>query len=184
MGGASSGWGVTAADRPDHRFDVLRGALQGQVEQHPLSGGRVGHRGVSQRGLAGGDVGGDPSHSGRVGAGDPGDRPHLGVGQPPGGERRRDRREVLQGVRDSQVFGGGASAHPGPPGQPLRTRTDPALGPPASIVELGQQLEEPAFRGGDVPGQAQQLGLQLAGAHALGGMWDDGSGGHETSRIE
>jgi hypothetical protein len=70
-------------------------------------------------------------------------------------------------VRDPQVFGGGAQAHPGPPGQPVRTGADAVTGPSVALVELGQQLQEPALGGGDVTGQTEQLGFQVVEGHGL-----------------
>jgi hypothetical protein len=136
-GGGVLGWGVAAADRPHDGLDVAGGAGQRQIQQDLLGGGGVGHRGVAQVGDAGGDLGGDPGQGRCVGAGDPGDRPSLGERELPGGERLADAGQVAQGVGDAEVFGGGARAHPGPPGQPVRTRTDPVTGPTVPVVELG-----------------------------------------------
>jgi hypothetical protein len=159
-GGEVFGWGVAAPYRPHHGLHVAGGARQGHVQQHLFRGLRVRDRGVPQLGLAGGDVGGDPGQGRGIGAGDAGDRPNLRVGDPPGGERFGDAGQVLQGVGDAEVFGGGAPVHPGPPGQPMRAGADPVPAPATSGVELGQQLQEPALRSSDVPGQPQQLRLQ------------------------
>jgi hypothetical protein len=96
---------VPAAHRPDHGLDVAGGAVQGQVEQHPLGGLRVGHRGARRHRrlgdrvdggrVGGGDGRGDPGQGGGVAAGDPGDGPDLGVGEPARGERLTDAGQVL-----------------------------------------------------------------------------------------
>jgi hypothetical protein len=70
-------------------------------------------------------------------------------------------------VAESDPVIGGAPAHPGPPGQPMRTRPDAVADPAAALVELAQQLEESGFGGGDVPGQPEQLGFGFGGGHRL-----------------
>jgi hypothetical protein len=172
---------VAAADGADDGFDVPGGAGKGQVQQHLFGGGGIGRCVLRAGGTfrldgttrvvvgarVGSCAGGDPGEGGGVRAGDAGDGADLGVGDPAGGERFGDRGQVLQGVGDADVFGGGAQAHPGSPGQPVGAGPQPDSGPAAAVVELGQQLQEPALGRGDVPGQAEQLGLEVAGAHAL-----------------
>jgi hypothetical protein len=116
---------------------VAGGAVQAHAQQDLFGGGRVGHQGVAQLRGASGDLTGQPGQRRGARAGDPGDGPHLRIRQPPGRERRTDLRQVLEGVRHPEVFGGGAQIHPGPPGQPVRTGADAVPGPPVPVVELG-----------------------------------------------
>jgi hypothetical protein len=146
---------------------VAGGARQGEIEQYLFGGGGVGDREVAQVRVAGRDRGGDPGQGRVVATHDAGDGPDLRIGQLPSGERLGDERKVLQGVRHPQVFGGGAQVDPGPPRQPVRARADPVAGPPVAGVELGEELEESALGGGDMSGQPEQFGFQIAGCHGV-----------------
>jgi hypothetical protein len=84
----------------------------------------------------------------RLGArrGDPGQRPHLGVGEPAGRELGADHRQVLQRAGDPDVLAGGAGGQLTLPGQPRRAAGHVPAGPAAAGVEVTRQDQEPARR--------------------------------------
>ena len=110
---------------PGLRAGVVVGAPPGAAEPLGLRRGR--RRGeLQQRGLA-------------VRRGDPGQRPHLGVGQPAGGERGRDQRQPAQRPGHPDVLAGGDRGHAALPGEPVPAGLDADSVPAAALVELRHQ---------------------------------------------
>ena len=114
-----------------------------------------------------------------VRGGDPGQRPHLSVGEPGRGELVADHRQVPQRPRHPDVFPGGAGGHLALPRQPLRAAVHLPAGPAAARVEVGQQDQEPARGRGQVPGQLADLRLQPLQRHRTRRTGIRGHGGGE-----
>ena len=135
-------------------------ASPGPAEPLGLRRGRRG-RELQQRRLA-------------VGGGDAGQRPHLGVGQPAGGERGRDLRQPAQRPGHPHVLACGDRRHAALPGQPVRAGIDPRSVPAAALVELGHQPQprrgrrrQPHRPRGDRPGQLRQTANPTGAAVTL-----------------
>jgi hypothetical protein len=91
---------------------------------------------------------------------DPGQRPHLGVRQSPGGELRRNEREAAQRPRHPDLVSGRARGDLAPPRKPGRAGGHVPVGPSLPGVEIGDQQQEPAGGRGKVPGQLADPRLQ------------------------
>ena len=100
--------------------------------------------------------------------GNPRQRSHLGVAQPPLRECRRDPRKVLQRPPDPHVLARRGQTQSTLPRQPLRGRPQSPLPPRLSPIELGDQHDEAARRRRDLPRERADLRLQ-----ALGRCLDD-----------
>ncbi len=95
-----------------------------------------------------------------VGRGHPGERPHLGVAQSPGGEGGGDRGELAETMRHPDLLTSRGHVDPTLPVEPMRTA--PALpgAPSLPPVELGHQQQPPALGGVEVGGQLGDLTFQ------------------------
>jgi hypothetical protein len=98
-------------------------------------------------------------------SGDPGQRADFGVGQPPGRELLPDQREVTQQPRHPDVLAGGARGDLALPRQPRRARGHLPRRPAAAGIKVREQQQELAGRGGQVPGQLADAGLQVLHRH-------------------
>ena len=92
--------------------------------------------------------------------GDPGQCPHLGVGEPGRGEIGADHRQVPQGTGHADMLPGGTGGHLAFPRQPLGAAIHLPARPAAAGVEVGEQDQEPAGGCGQVPGQLADLRFQ------------------------
>ena len=104
------------------------------------------------------------SHLYQVGLGfrgdDPGQRPHLGVGQAAGRELPPDERVIHQAAGDPDVLAGGAGGDLALPRQPRRARRHLPGRPSLPLVEVRHQQQELARRRRQVPGQLADPRLQ------------------------
>ena len=96
---------------------------------------------------------------------DPGQRPDLGVRQPPGGEPGPDHRQVPQRPRHPDMLPRRTRRHLALPRQPLRAGPHLPRRPAPPGVEVGQQDQEPARRRGQVPGQLADPRLEPLQRH-------------------
>ena len=117
---------------------------------------------------------GQPCLGGR--GGDPGQRPHLGIRQPPGGEPGPDHRQVPQRAGHPDMLPGGTRGHLALPRQPLRAAVHLPARPAPAGIEISQQDQEPAGRRGQVTGQLADLRLQPLQRHRAGGAGAGGAG--------
>jgi len=88
---------------------------------------------------------------------DPGDGPNLRIRQLPRREVRPHPRQPPEGVRDPELFLGGARAHPAPPREPVHAGPAVPRPPRLAPVELRDEQQPPAHRRRDVPRQRRDL---------------------------
>ena len=119
---------------------------------------------------------------------DPGQRPHLGIGQRGRGEPGPDHRQVPQRPGHPDMLPGGTRGQLALPRQPLRAGAHLPRRPAPPGVEVGQQDQEPARRRGQVPGQLADLRLQPLQRHrrrlgrGRGHVSRPGDGGEDRAR--
>ena len=100
---------------------------------------------------------------------DPGQRPHLGIRQPPRAELPPDHRQVPQRPRHPHMLPRGTRGHLALPRQPRRTAGHLPVRPAPAGIEVPQQDQEPARGRGQMPGQLTDLRLQPLQRHRVQG---------------
>ena len=110
---------LDAAELPHERLDVMRGAVQRDVEQHVFGGRRCNAR----------------------------ERPRLRVTQLPGGHGCGNLRQGLDSPGHAHLLARRPEIEPAFPAEPVRTRLRGAIGPAVAAVELGDE-DQPAVIGG------------------------------------
>ena len=92
--------------------------------------------------------------------GHPAERPDLAIRQLATGKRRPCHRQLPETMRDAHVLARCDQPDRASPRQPMRTRLHAPFGPPAPVVELGNELEPAARRHRDVRSQLTDHALQ------------------------
>jgi hypothetical protein len=123
-----------AAELPHHCFDVMRGAVQSDVEQSLL----------------------------RRGCCDAGDRAHLRVAEFAATHGRGDQWQAFERAGDTDLLARRPQIEAALPAEPVGAGMRKAIGPALATVELGDQHQPAVVRRVEVPGQFGDLGLELA----------------------
>jgi hypothetical protein len=123
-----------AAELPHERFDVMRGAVQCDIQQHVFRGGR--------------------RHAG--------DRAHFRVAQLALTHGPRDLRQALERTGDPNLFSSCTQVEAALPAEPVGAGLGEAVRPAVAAIELRNQQQPAVIGRVQVTGEFGDLGLQFA----------------------